>query len=178
MEHGPSLGYVLEGVQTVEQEGRAATYGPGGAFFHSGTHSHSNLSDSAYRTLSFFALPASTPPDPASTLFETHELQGVRGGRYLMTLTQVEGYPGGSIPTHHHPGNTVGYVLQGTAEFHHEHGTDTYLPGSVFLEPAGLRHSPTIVGNTPFRAVAFRISPEGEPATVFTGAPAHPWTNK
>lgn len=177
-EHGGVINYVLEGVHTLDQGGIRASYGPGAAFLHGGPgrlqHIHSNLGDTAVRSLNFSAQPAAEPPRP-NTLFESDEVT-LKEGPNVISLSLVEGQPGSSIPTHWHPGPGVSYVLEGTVDFQLESGTTRYGPGDIFVEPVGVLHSALVGGNTVARVLVLRASPLGEPASVFPVLPPHPWT--
>ena len=87
--HPSSLAYILEGTETLDQDGRRVTYGPGGAFLHTGPHIHFNLANGPRRFLTF-SIPPVDAPNAENTLFASDPFV-LRGGPYVASLSMIEG---------------------------------------------------------------------------------------
>ena len=81
---------------------------------------------------------------------------------------RAEFQPGGQVGKHTHPGEEVGYVLEGTLEFEMEGKPRTTLKaGDTFFVPAGTVHAAKNAGNTPAKVLGTYIVEKGKPlATV------------
>ena len=98
--------------------------------------------------------------------------------RYALTGA-LEGYdgvvvelnfgPGTSAREHRHPGNVVGYVVDGKMKTGVNREADQIVPaGGTFFEPAGILHSTfgSASDDAPVRIVAFMVVPSGSPLTA------------
>jgi quercetin dioxygenase-like cupin family protein len=84
-------------------------------------------------------------------------------GRELL-MARVEIDPGAVVGKHTHPGEEVGYVLEGTLVLEVEGKTPVTLnAGDYYLVPAGLVHDGRNAGNTKARAVTTYIVEKGKP---------------
>ena len=179
--HGAALTYMLDGVETLDVGGVITSHGPGGAFFHSTPHVHINRNDSPNRYLTVMVSPASARGQPfgpgISLLYESEELTGLADGPYTLILGLSESQPGGSSPTHYHPGPTLVHVLEGYIANNLENGTLVYGPGGSFVEQA--RELNSQLRLAPTKLLFARLVPTGVPATVFTTeARPHPWNTR
>ena len=76
----------------------------------------------------------------------------------------VEFQPGGTPGRHTHPGEEVGYVLDGTVKVEIDGKPAMTLgAGQVFLIPAGTIHNATNIGTSNARLVATYIVEKGKP---------------
>jgi len=77
---------------------------------------------------------------------------------------------GATVGRHTHPGEEVGYVLEGTIVLEQAGKPDVTLgPGKTFFIPAGTVHNATNRGNAPARVLANYIVEKGKPlATAVT----------
>ena len=82
----------------------------------------------------------------------------------------AEFQPGGTVGRHTHPGEEVGYILEGTIVLEQEGKPAVTLgPGKTFFIPAGTVHNATNRGTTPARVLANYIVEKGKPlATAIT----------
>jgi quercetin dioxygenase-like cupin family protein len=78
--------------------------------------------------------------------------------------------PGGTVGRHTHPGEEVGYILEGTIVLEQEGKPSVTLgPGKTFFIPAGTVHNATNRGTAPARVLANYIVEKGKPlATAIT----------
>jgi quercetin dioxygenase-like cupin family protein len=78
--------------------------------------------------------------------------------------------PGGTVGRHTHPGEEVGYILEGTIFLEQEGKPSVTLgPGKTFFIPAGTVHNATNRGTAPARVLANYIVEKGKPlATAIT----------
>lgn len=91
-------------------------------------------------------------------------------GREVVTAA-VEFQPGGSPGRHTHPGEEVGYVIEGTVLLEREGKPNaTMHAGEAFLIPAGTVHNATNNGTGIAKLVATYIVEKGKP--LATPAPA------
>jgi quercetin dioxygenase-like cupin family protein len=90
-------------------------------------------------------------------------------GREVVTAVG-EFQPGASPGRHTHPGEEVGYVLEGTVVLEQAGKPDVTLhPGQAFVIPIGTIHNATNNGTTVARLVATYIVEKGKP--LVTPAP-------
>lgn len=84
-------------------------------------------------------------------------------GREAVTAVS-EIAPGSSAPRHTHPGEEIGYVLEGTVVVEQE-GTapTTVKAGQAFLIPAGTVHGASNKTSSPVRILATYIVETGKP---------------
>jgi quercetin dioxygenase-like cupin family protein len=82
----------------------------------------------------------------------------------------AEFQPGGTVGRHTHPGEEVGYILEGTIILEQEGKPSVTLgPGKTFFIPAGTVHNATNRGAAPARVLANYIVEKGKPlATAIT----------
>lgn len=84
-------------------------------------------------------------------------------GREAVTAV-VEFQPGGSPGRHTHPGEEVGYVIEGTVLLEREGKPNATLhAGEAFLIPAGTVHNATNNGTGTAKLVATYIVEKGKP---------------
>jgi len=83
----------------------------------------------------------------------------------------AEFQPGASVGRHTHPGEEIGYVIEGTVSLEQQgKPTVTLGPGQSFLIPAGTIHNATNTGTGVARLLATYIVEKGKP--LATPAPA------
>jgi quercetin dioxygenase-like cupin family protein len=82
----------------------------------------------------------------------------------------AEFQPGGTVGRHTHPGEEVGYILEGTIVLEQEGKPAVTLgPGRTFFIPAGTVHNATNRGTATARVLANYIVEKGKPlATAVT----------
>jgi quercetin dioxygenase-like cupin family protein len=91
-------------------------------------------------------------------------------GREFVTA-MVDFQPGAEVGRHTHPGDEMGYVLEGTVVLTQEGKPAVTLgPGKAFHIPAGTIHNATNSGSKPARILATYIVEKGKP--LATPAPA------
>jgi quercetin dioxygenase-like cupin family protein len=84
-------------------------------------------------------------------------------GRELVTAV-AEFQPGGSSGRHTHPGDEVGYILEGNVVIAQDGKPETTLgPGKVFHIPAGTVHNATNSGSGVARILATYVVEKGKP---------------
>jgi len=84
-------------------------------------------------------------------------------GREVVTAI-AEFAPGASVGWHTHPGEEVGYLLEGTLSFEHDGRPPVTLsPGQTFFVPAGGIHNATNTGSRTARVLATYIVEKGKP---------------
>jgi len=81
------------------------------------------------------------------------------------TVTAVaEFQAGGTVGRHTHPGEEVGYILEGTIVLEQDGKPAVTLgPGKTFFIPAGTVHNATNRGAVPVRVLANYIVEKGKP---------------
>src|SRR2546423_15043245 len=91
-------------------------------------------------------------------LLQDHDLSaGERHGVQVL----VEFVPGGAVGKHNHPGEELGYVLEGTLELNVVgQAPHTLKAGEAFFVPAGVGHEGEIVGSSPAKGLANYIIEE------------------
>jgi len=76
----------------------------------------------------------------------------------------AEFQPGGTVGRHTHPGEEVGYILEGTIVLEQDGKPAVTLgPGKTFFIPAGTVHNATNRGTAPARVLANYIVEKGKP---------------
>ena len=91
-------------------------------------------------------------------------------GKEFVTAV-AEFQPGSEVGRHAHPGDEIGYVLEGTVVLTQDgKPTVTLGPGKTFHIPAGTVHNATNSGSKPARILATYIVEKGKP--LATPAPA------
>ena len=79
----------------------------------------------------------------------------------LFGLLEID--PGASYPAHRHPAAEVYYVIQGRAECRWGDEVFEAEPGTVIRTAPDAVHSFKVLGDEPFRAVAYWYAPAGDP---------------
>ena len=94
-------------------------------------------------------------------LLQDHDLSaGERHGVQVL----VEFVPGGAVGKHTHPGEELGYVLEGTLELNVVgQAPRTVKAGEAFFVPAGVVHEGKNVGSAPAKVLATYIAEKGKP---------------
>ena len=91
-------------------------------------------------------------------------------GREAVTA-MVDFQPGGSSGRHSHPGEEIGYIVEGTFRFEQDGKPAAMLKtGDAFIVPAGTVHNATNTGSANGRVLATYIVEKGKP--MATPAPA------
>ena len=95
------------------------------------------------------------------TILQQHDISAP--GREAVTgVTEIS--PGASAPRHTHPGEEVGYVLEGTVVVEQDGSAPkTVNAGQAFLIPAGTVHGATNKTSSPVRILATYIVEKGKP---------------
>jgi len=105
------------------------------------------------------------------TVLQTGDLS--MAGREAVTAV-AELQPKGSPGRHTHPGEEIGYVIEGTVLIEQEGKPSvTLTAGRTFLIPAGTIHNATNTGSGVARILATYIVEKGKP--LATPAPAKPF---
>jgi quercetin dioxygenase-like cupin family protein len=102
------------------------------------------------------------------TLLQQGKLS-VPGREVVQAIAEFQ--PGGTVGPHTHPGEEIGYVLDGTIVLEQEgKPTVTLGAGKTFLIPPGTVHNATNKSSSPARVLATYIVEEGKPlATPVAG---------
>jgi quercetin dioxygenase-like cupin family protein len=80
------------------------------------------------------------------------------------TTAIVEFQPGGTVGRHTHPGEEVGYILEGSILLEQDgKPAVTLAAGKTFFIPAGTVHNATNKGSTQARVLANYIVEKGKP---------------
>jgi len=86
----------------------------------------------------------------------------VPGREVVMAVAEFQ--PGASSGRHAHPGDEVGYILEGTVVIAQDGKPEVTLgPGKSFHIPAGTVHNATNSGSTAARVVATYVVEKGKP---------------
>jgi quercetin dioxygenase-like cupin family protein len=84
-------------------------------------------------------------------------------GREVITAV-AEFQPGATPGRHTHPGEEIGYILEGTVSLEQDGKPAVTLgPGKSFLIPAGTIHNATNTGSTQARILATYLVEKGKP---------------
>jgi quercetin dioxygenase-like cupin family protein len=96
---------------------------------------------------------------------QRHDL-GTPGREAVQVRAEFD--PGGSVGKHTHPGEELGYLLEGALELEVDGKPNATLkPGDAFFIPAGTVHAARNVGKAPAKVLATYIVEKGKPlATV------------
>jgi quercetin dioxygenase-like cupin family protein len=93
----------------------------------------------------------------------------VPGREAVTAIAEFE--PGGTVGRHTHPGEEIGYILEGTIVLEQEGKPAVTLgPGKTFFIPAGTVHNATNKTSSPARVLANYFVESGKP--VATPVPA------
>ena len=98
------------------------------------------------------------------TLLQKHELtaQGREGVQVL-----AEFAPGAAAGKHTHPGEEMGYILEGTLQLEIQGKPPVTLKaGQVFFVPAGVVHDGRNVGKGPLKVLATYVVEKGKPVAT------------
>jgi quercetin dioxygenase-like cupin family protein len=112
--------------------------------------------------LGIFAFPAHQPEIRRVDL-QRHDLSAA--GREAIQV-RVEFDSGAAFGNHHHPGEEVVYVIEGTLEYTIEGRTERLNGGDVLFVPAGVVHAAKNVGKTRGAELATYIVEKGKPLVV------------
>jgi quercetin dioxygenase-like cupin family protein len=83
----------------------------------------------------------------------------------------VEFVPGGAVGKHTHPGEELGYVVEGTLELQIVgQPPRTVKAGEAFFVPAGVVHEGKNVGSGPAKVLATYIAEKGKPLATMVSA--------
>jgi len=114
-------------------------------------------------SLTIPALHAQTP-DITRTPLQHHELS-VPGREAVQVLVGFE--PGAVAASHHHPGEEIVYVTEGSLEYRLEGRPPvTLAAGDVLFIPYGVNHEVRNVGNRKAAELATYIVEQGKPLVV------------
>lgn len=58
-----------------------------------------------------------------------------------LMMTEVRARAGAYLPTHSHPHDQAGYIVQGLVDFTFDGATHTLQPGDSYVIPGGVEHS-------------------------------------
>jgi quercetin dioxygenase-like cupin family protein len=84
-------------------------------------------------------------------------------GRHAVTA-RAEFAPGAAAGRHAHPGEEIGYILEGTVELAVQgRATVTLKPGDVFFIPSGVPHDGRNIGTTKAALVSTFVAEQGKP---------------
>jgi quercetin dioxygenase-like cupin family protein len=101
------------------------------------------------------------PPGLKSTVLQRGDISFP--GREVVTV-QNESQPGVRIPRHTHPGEEVGYLLEGNFRLEVDGKSPVVLKaGDVFLVPAGTPHKAMNEGTTTAKVLSTYIVEKGKP---------------
>jgi quercetin dioxygenase-like cupin family protein len=119
---------------------------------------------SAGVALAFVAIAAAATAQDAGfkrTILQQRDISAP--GREAVTgVTEIQ--PGASAPRHTHPGEEIGYVLEGTVVVEQDGSAPlTVNAGQAFLVPAGTVHGATNHTSRPVRILATYIVEKGKP---------------
>ena len=83
-------------------------------------------------------------------------------GRHAV-VARAEFIPGGQAGKHTHPGEEIGYVLEGTVSLEIEGASKSLKAGDAFLIPSGKVHNATNTGSGQATILATYIVDKGKP---------------
>ena len=86
-------------------------------------------------------------------------------GREAVTAI-AEFQPGGTVGAHTHPGEEIGYILEGTIALEQGGKTVTLTAGQTFFIPNGQVHNATNKGTTVARVLANYVVESGKPVAT------------
>lgn len=72
------------------------------------------------------------------------------GEKLMLAVVELEA--GAALPTHNHPHEQAGIVLEGALEFTINDETRTLAPGDIYIIPGGVDHT-VIVGENPAKVL-------------------------
>jgi quercetin dioxygenase-like cupin family protein len=86
----------------------------------------------------------------------------VPGREVVTAIATIQ--PGGVVGRHSHPGEEIGYILEGTVLVEQEGKPSVTIgPGKIFAVPTGTVHNATNTGSTVARVLATYIVEKGKP---------------
>jgi quercetin dioxygenase-like cupin family protein len=86
-------------------------------------------------------------------------------GREAVTAI-AEFQPGGTVGAHTHPGEEIGYILEGTISLEQGGKTVTLTAGQTFFIPNGQVHNATNKGTSVARVLANYVVESGKPVAT------------
>jgi len=110
------------------------------------------------------AAPQTPAPTFARTMLQDQELS-VKDRHAVMSRSEF--MPGATSGRHFHPGEELGYVLEGTLELKVD-GKPTQLlkAGDVIFMPSGAIHEATNIGKGTLKVVSTYVLEKGKPLTT------------
>ena len=100
---------------------------------------------------------------------QRHDL-AVPGREVVQARAEFE--PGASIGKHTHPGEEIGYLLEGTLELEVAGMPNSTLKaGDAFFVPAGTAHAAKNVGKSPAKVLATYVVEKGKPLATLVKEP-------
>src|SRR6266853_459347 len=112
------------------------------------------------RIARFSAAPAQQPGFKRTTIQQ--EKLSAPGREAVTAIAEFQ--PGGTVGPHTHPGEEIGYILEGTIVLEQDgKPTVTLGAGKTFFMPAGTVHNATNRGAVPVRVLANYIVEKGKP---------------
>lgn len=109
---------------------------------------------------------AKTGGIPSVKTVTSHRLVGIDNTQ--ATVLRIDYAPGAKTPSHHHPGHTIVYVVEGSIQNQIGNGpVRTYNAGDTFYEAPHATHRQSFNASDtePAAAIAFMVHPEGETLT-------------
>ena len=85
----------------------------------------------------------------------------------VAVVARAEFIPGGAAGKHTHPGEELGYILEGTLQLEIDGKPPlTLKAGDVFFVPAGVPHDGRNVGSGPAKVLATYVVEKGKPVAT------------
>lgn len=110
------------------------------------------------------SLEAQPPPAFKRTPLQKHDLTA-HGREGVQVLAEFA--PGAAAGKHTHPGEEMGYILEGTLQLEIQGKPPVTLnAGQVFFVPAGVVHDGKNVGKGPLKVLATYVVEKGKPVAT------------
>ena len=85
----------------------------------------------------------------------------------VAVVARAEFIPGGAAGKHTHPGEELGYILEGTLQLEIDGKPPlTLKAGDVFFVPAGVPHDGRNIGSVPAKVLATYVVEKGKPVAT------------
>ena len=85
----------------------------------------------------------------------------------VAVVARAEFSPGGAAGKHTHPGEELGYILEGTLQLEIDGKPPlTLKAGDVFFVPAGVPHDGRNIGSVPAKVLATYVVEKGKPVAT------------
>ena len=105
------------------------------------------------------------------TVVQQGDLASIPGREAVTAVVDFE--PGAAIARHTHPGEEVGFVVEGTLAVEQDgKPAETVTAGHAFLIPAGTIHKATNSGKVATKVLSTYVVEKGKPLATFVPAPA------